>query len=73
MARAIGQKARMLRRLILALVALLAIAAPACLLFGAVPAQAAVTATFYSHKFRLVDGLRTDFPHGFVVLAGRDQ
>jgi len=33
-------------------------------------AQAEVTATFYSHKFRLVDGLNTDFPHGFVVLAG---
>lgn len=36
----------------------------------AAPAEAAVTATFYSHKFRLVDGLNTDFPHGFVVLAG---
>ncbi len=35
-----------------------------------VPASAAVTATFYSHEFRLVDGLRTDFPHGFVVLSG---
>jgi hypothetical protein len=34
------------------------------------PASAAVTATFYSHTFRLIDGLRTDFPHGFVVLAG---
>jgi hypothetical protein len=40
------------------------------LLLGVAPASAAVTATFYSHKFRLVDGLRTDFPHGFVVLAG---
>ena len=41
------------------------------LLMGfAASAQAAVTATFYSHEFRLVDGLRTDFPHGFVVLSG---
>lgn len=36
----------------------------------AAPARAAVTATFYSHNFQLMDGLRTDFPHGFVVLAG---
>ncbi len=34
------------------------------------PAQAAVTITFYSHKFRLLDGLNTDFPHGFVVMKG---
>jgi hypothetical protein len=41
------------------------------LLLGiAAPANAAVTATFYSHTFRLIDGARTDFPHGFVVLAG---
>ena len=42
----------------------------ALLLGIAAPADAAVTAAFYSHKFRLGDGLRTDFPHGFVVLAG---
>ena len=45
----------------------------ALLLGIAAPADAAVTATFYSHKFRLVDGLRTDFPHGFVVLAGTSE
>ena len=55
-----GQKAAMLRR----------IALVAVLLGFAAPAQAAVTATFYSHTFRLIDGARTDFPHGFVVLSG---
>lgn len=56
----IGQKMLMLR-----------IGLVVALLLGiAGQAQAAVTATFYSHKFRLVDGLRTDFPHGFVVLSG---
>ena len=56
----IGQKGGMLRiGLVVAL-----------LLSAVASADAAVTATFYSHKFRLVDGLRTDFPHGFVVLAG---
>jgi hypothetical protein len=39
----------------------------------AAPADAAVTATFYSHTFRLIDGARTDFPHGFVVLAGATE
>jgi hypothetical protein len=39
-------------------------------LLAAIPAQAAVTITFYSHKFQLMDGLRTDFPHGFVVMRG---
>ncbi|MDB5733668.1 MAG: hypothetical protein JWP16_1290 [Alphaproteobacteria bacterium] len=34
------------------------------------PASAAVTITFYSHKFQLIDGIRTDFPHGFVVMRG---
>lgn len=48
---------------ILALVALLL--APLSL-----PASAAVTITFYSHKFQLMDGMRTDFPHGFVVMKG---
>ena len=56
----IGQKSGMLR---IGLVV-------AFLLSVAAPADASVTATFYSHKFRLVDGLRTDFPHGFVVLSG---
>jgi hypothetical protein len=36
----------------------------------AAPAQAAVTISFYSHAFRFMDGLRTDFPHGFVTLTG---
>ena len=67
MARRYRQKTGMMRiGLVVAFV--LGICAPA--LLGAVPARAAVTATFYSHKFRLVDGLRTDFPHGFVVVAG---
>jgi hypothetical protein len=35
-----------------------------------VPAQAAVTIAFYSHAFRALDGLRTDFPHGFVTMTG---
>jgi hypothetical protein len=39
----------------------------------AVPASAAVTITFYSHKFQLMDGLRTDFPHGFVVMQGATE
>ena len=56
----IGQKNGMLR-----------IGLVAALLLGiAAPVEAAVTATFYSHKFRLIDGARTDFPHGFVVLTG---
>jgi hypothetical protein len=38
--------------------------------FRVTPASAAVTITFYSHKFQLMDGLRTDFPHGFVVMKG---
>jgi hypothetical protein len=42
----------------------------ALLLSYAVPAQAAVTIAFYSHAFRFMDGLRTDFPHGFVTLTG---
>ena len=37
------------------------------------PARAAVTITFYSHKFQLMDGLRTDFPHGFVVMRGATE
>lgn len=37
------------------------------------PAMAGVTATFYSHNFRLMDGLNTDFPHGFVVLSGTND
>jgi hypothetical protein len=45
------------------------LALAAALLFAA-PAQAAVTITFYSHEFRLLDGQRTDFPHGFVALTG---
>ena len=48
---------------ILALVALLLV--PLSL-----PASAVVTITFYSHKFQLMDGMRTDFPHGFVVMKG---
>jgi len=35
-----------------------------------VPAQAQVTIAFYSHQLRLLDGLSTDFPHGFVLLSG---
>ncbi len=40
------------------------------LLLAPLPAGAAVTITFYSHKFQLMDGIRTDFPHGFVVMKG---
>jgi len=36
----------------------------------AVPARAEVTIAFYSHNLRLLDGLSTDFPHGFVLLSG---
>ena len=42
----------------------------ALLLSVVVPARAAVTIAFYSHAFRFMDGLRTDFPHGFVTLSG---
>lgn len=42
----------------------------ALLLSCAAPARAAVTIAFYSHAFRFMDGLRTDFPHGFVTLTG---
>jgi hypothetical protein len=35
-----------------------------------IPANAAVTISFYSHKLRLIDGINTDFPHGFVLLNG---
>lgn len=42
----------------------------ALLLSCTAPAQAAVTIAFYSHAFRFMDGLRTDFPHGFVTLTG---
>jgi hypothetical protein len=48
---------------------LLPVLALAALLLSA-PAQAAVTIAFYSHAFRFMDGLRTDFPHGFVTLTG---
>jgi hypothetical protein len=37
------------------------------------PASAAVTINFYSHKFQLMDGMRTDFPHGFVVMQGTTE
>lgn len=55
----------MLSRVRIRFLALLAL-----LLCCAVPAQAAVTIAFYSHAFRFMDGLRTDFPHGFVTLTG---
>ena len=48
----------------------LVLALSGLLLGVAAPARAAVTITFYSHKFQLMDGLRTDFPHGFVVMKG---
>ena len=52
---------RMLRGLVIAAGLLLA---------GLIPSHAAVTITFYSHKFRLIDGVNTDYPHGFVTLVG---
>jgi hypothetical protein len=39
-------------------------------LLPALPANAAVTITFYSHRFHLFHGFTTEFPHGFVVLSG---
>ena len=33
-------------------------------------ASATVTITFYHHKFRLLHGLMTEYPHGFVTLTG---
>ena len=33
-------------------------------------ASATVTITFYHHKFRLLHGLATEYPHGFVTLTG---
>jgi hypothetical protein len=39
--------------------------------FGVLPAQAAVTITFYSHEFALVARRgNTYFPHGFALLSG---
>jgi hypothetical protein len=47
------------------------LAALALLLACALPAQAAVTMTFYSHEFALVArGGNTYFPHGFALLSG---
>lgn len=37
---------------------------------GLVPSHAAVTITFYSHKFRMFDGAKSDYPHGFVTVTG---
>lgn len=40
-------------------------------LVGAAPARAAVTASFYSHDFRMFSaGFLTNFPHGFILLSG---
>ena len=50
------------------------LAALALLLACALPAQAAVTMTFYSHAFALVArGGNTYFPHGFALLSGTTQ
>jgi hypothetical protein len=37
---------------------------------GLVPSHAGVTITFYSHDFRMFDGMNTDLPHGFVTVTG---
>jgi hypothetical protein len=42
----------------------------ALLLACALPARAAVTIDFYSHKLAMAPGLNTYFPHGFVLLSG---
>lgn len=43
------------------------------LLACALPARAAVTIDFYSHKLAMAPGLNTYFPHGFVLLSGTDS
>lgn len=45
----------------------------AVLLLLAAPARAAVTITFYSHKFHMFHGVTTEFPHGFAILSGTDS
>ncbi|MBV9548531.1 MAG: hypothetical protein JO256_02530 [Alphaproteobacteria bacterium] len=42
----------------------------ALLLVCVLPARAAVTIDFYSHKLAMAPGLNTYFPHGFVLLSG---
>jgi hypothetical protein len=50
------------------------LAVAAGLFFASIaPSHAGVTITFYSHKFRLIDGLASDYPHGFAILSGTNN
>ena len=60
----------MLKRGLIVFAALLAVFTG----FGALPARAAVTMTFYSHEFAMIArGGNTYFPHGFALLSGTTE